>query len=66
MPLLARRFEITYLRQFSSRTRVSLPVPLRKTGEFPAEIVQLRFIQPIRVQGGHLEMLSYSPFVRLL
>jgi hypothetical protein len=39
---------------------------VRHAGEFLAEILQLRFIQPIRVQGIHLEILSCSPFVRLL
>jgi hypothetical protein len=39
---------------------------VRHAGEFRAEIVQVRFVQPIRVHGGHLEILSCSPFVRLL
>lgn len=36
----------------------------RHAGEFPAQIVQLRFIEPIRVHGGHTEIVSCSPCVR--
>lgn len=38
----------------------------RHPGEFPAEVLQLRFVQPIGVQGGHMGIVSCSPFVRLL
>ena len=39
---------------------------VRHADKLPAESLQLRFVQPIEVRGGHHRIISCSPFVRLL
>ena len=39
---------------------------VRHAGEFPGEILELRFVQSIGFHVGHVGILSGSSFVRLL